>query len=133
MEYWVAILRQVLRTAIARGLWRETILDELVYVGLGNHANDLIVNCYSLMKIGNGQAIGYNVAAGGIKNSYYLNGIANFASESSAEWNGATAKSDSYMKSQAFVDALNNGGDVWTRDDNINEGYPILKSIKYKK
>ena len=38
-------------------------------------------------------------------------------------------KSSNEMKTAEFVDLLNQDQeeDVWTRDENINEGYPILK------
>lgn len=99
----------------------------------GTHADNLIVNCYSLCKIGNGQAISYRHRDNAISNSFYLVGTAQYAANSATEWNGVTAKDETYMKTQAFVDELNKGTDVWTRDDEINEGYPILRTIKYRK
>lgn len=100
---------------------------------IGKHADNLIVNCYSLVNVGNGQAISYNHRDNALFNTFYLIGTANYASNATKEWRGVTAKDKTYMKSQAFVDELNNGEDNWTRNNNINEGYPILKNIKYRK
>lgn len=80
---------------------------------------------------------GYTAINGGydcsIKNSFYLLGSYQYAVSKNATFTGVTTKDETYMKSQAFVDELNKGTDVWIRDDEVNEGYPILRTIKCNK
>lgn len=78
-------------------------------------------------------AISQQNAARKTANCFYLLGSYQYPANGQTTYAGATAKDEAYMKSQEFVDALNNGGDNWTRDNNINEGYPILKSINYQR
>lgn len=61
-----------------------------------------------------------------IENSYYLN----TSIEKSNEY--GEAKNADFMRSQDFVNMLNNNTDVWYIDEeNTNDGYPILLTTKH--
>ena len=62
----------------------------------------------------------FNPGMAVVANSYYVNTMECF-------YNYGTSVSDDYMKSQDFVNLLNNGSDVYAMDDmHVNEGYPIF-------
>lgn len=91
-----------------------------------------IKNCYSVGKsIGNSALCKSGVECTA-ENCFYLLGSYQYASHGKATYTGVTAKSEEYMKSNEFLTVLNSGEDNWTRDNDINEGYPILKGIKYR-
>jgi hypothetical protein len=100
--------------------------DIKFYTASPYHDNISINNCYNA---GNINAINpggilaktdYNNVVINVGNSYYINSIQSI--------NGyGTPKSESEMKSAAFVSLLNNGGDVYAFDElGTNNGYPIF-------
>ena len=89
------------------------------------------------MELINDEAYKYDISpivSGGCKaeNFYNLKELkyASSAGFSNVSWlEREGKKSSNEMKTAEFVDLLNQDQeeDVWTRDENINEGYPILK------
>lgn len=102
------------------------------------HDSPTIHNCYNIGDVnyygkGNrGAILGHTeteLSELDIKNCYYL-GIGNLKGVMASHDVEGTIKKDSdYMKSDEFVDKLNEGLEekVWKKDtENINDGYPIL-------
>ena len=58
-------------------------------------------------------------------------GTCKYAANDKATFSNVTVKEEKDMKTDEFVTALNDSN-AWTRNDKINNGYPILKTIKYK-
>ena len=87
-----------------------------------------IKNCYNVGEIvygenaGNKGAITGNKPSGGdVSNCYYLEGCINESNDY------GEPKSADFMRSQDFVNLLNNGITIWTMDiENINDGYPVF-------
>lgn len=133
------VLGQLPYNGIIENCYNTATITSLGYYGggvVGEVDRSTVRNCYNVGTLsGGGNRTGAIVAwrseGGSIENSFYLEKTFQYACYNNATWPGVTSSSDEYMKSQAFVDALNNGADNWTRDDNINKGYPILKSMKY--
>lgn len=97
------------------------------------NARTIVDNCYSIAKTNGCSVVSYEGVPSNIKNCFYLLGSYQYTAAKNTTTTGVTQKSEDYMKSDEFVEELNNGADIWTRDDNINDGYPILKSINYRK
>ena len=98
--------------------------------------NAEVNNCYSIgyiynngRHIGNVVGVAYNQTK--IINCYFtkeicnLNGVGGIGE--STVINQTVEKSLSYMKTSSFVKDLNKDEDVFTIDNNLNNGYPILK------
>lgn len=66
------------------------------------------------------------------KNCYFLPyPLENFY-ETVSGTSSVLKRTESEMKSQTFVNTLNDGGDTWSFDSGVkNNGYPILKGIEY--
>lgn len=90
-----------------------------------------ITNCYntgtiSSMYLSGGGIVGVKYEGGIVTNSYYLNTCGG-----SNTYGGQPMSADA-MKSEEFVDILNNGTCSWDFDNtNINNGYPILTIINH--
>ena len=92
-----------------------------------------IKNCYNVGEVVYNENMGYIGAIIGsvngsptIENCYYLEGcVAN-----SNEY--GEPKTAEFMRSQAFVNLLNNDTDVWMMDEeNTNEGYPVFGNTQF--
>jgi uncharacterized repeat protein (TIGR02543 family) len=86
-----------------------------------------IINCYNAGAIGAGSksfAIGFNNGGGSTVNCYWLTGSAPCGSGLAA-----TEVTSDYMKSAAFLAAINGNGRAFVADTtpNINSGFPILR------
>lgn len=98
---------------------------------IGLCAKGKVTNCYNVgtVKASSeyiGAIIGKKQSNAKIENSHYLNTCI----ESSNEY--GEAQNTDFMRSQDFVNMLNNNTDVWSMDnDNINNGYPILSPITF--
>lgn len=98
---------------------------------IGLCAKGKVTNCYNVGTVKTsseyiGAIIGKKQSNAKIENSHYLNTCI----ESSNEY--GEAQNADFMRSQEFVNMLNNNTDVWSMDnDNINNGYPILSPITF--
>jgi len=112
---------------------------------VGNNKGGIVSNTYTVGKV-NGIGINTEYGLGGIvggihesatiNNSYYLNTIEplyGYTDGSAITITNSSSKTESEMKSSAFVDLLNAGlsEPVWVMDtEGINDGYPILSFQK---
>ena len=90
--------------------------DETLYIG-----SLTINNCYNAGNLSGGGIVGSG--ASNVYNSYYLVG-------SASNPGGGTSQTELFMKTQEFVDLLNNGPEpnhAYTLDiDLVNDGYPVF-------
>ena len=88
-----------------------------------------ITNCYNtgiVSSFNSGGIIGYDQNGCNVTNCYYLNNCGgNYT-------NGGVPMSGDAMKSEEFVNILNNGTCSWRFDNtNINNGYPVLTMLSF--
>ena len=99
--------------------------------GIAGRSND-IKNCYNVGDIYasnasyKGAIVGNKPSGGNISNCYYLEGCIAESNEY------GEPKSAEFMRSQEFVNLLNNDTDVWVMDiDNSNDGYPVIGGVVF--
>lgn len=96
-----------------------------------NSGTNTISNCYNTGVVSpstnnSGGIIGFDRNGCNVMNCYYLNNCGG------NNTNGGTPMSDDAMKSEEFVDIINNGTCAWIFDNaNINNGYPVLTMVSY--
>jgi len=111
----------------------NSALGGIVFLHYGN-----IKNSYNIGKIISdgdadanmiGSIVGDNKEGATIENSYYKNDTYSVGvGRKTGGTVEVTPKSETEMKTQAFVTALNNGGEYFVQDiNNQNNGYPMLK------
>lgn len=93
--------------------------------------NVTIKNCYNIGQTGTGGGIAGRISSDNrqiITNNYYLDEKSNYGYyDSGIEGVEALAKNLSQMKTQEFVETINNENNVYRFDENNNnDGYPIL-------
>lgn len=104
---------------------------------IGDNETGKVSNCYNIANI-NGNSgkkvgiVGSNGANGTIQNSYFLFGHTTtlYATNSGTIDSLSGSKTETEMKSAAFVTTLNSGGTFFKADyagaNSINNGFPIL-------
>jgi hypothetical protein len=90
-----------------------------------------LVNCYNVGVItmaGSGQAasIASNNGGGSYENCYWLIGTAPIGNYGTPALPADAAKTADEMKTQAFLDALNAGGNAFIFKEGENNGFPVL-------
>ena len=104
-------------------------------VGCVNSASLTITNCYNTGNL----SCTHEISCGGIVGEIISNecnyNITNCYYRTDCggtNQNGGLPMSEEAMKSEGFVNTLNNGSETWIRDTyNVNQEYPILSNILY--
>ncbi len=107
--------------------------------GIIGYGFNSIENCYNSGEMkGNGKnecyvgmLVGRKKDTFNILNSYYIK-VNDLSSSGNTSENTQEIKTESEMMQDEFIKTLNNNTNVWEKDiKGINNGYPILKNIRY--
>ena len=96
-------------------------------IGLVHINNGCITNCYTISQLNTAKIVNIiNTNNGTINNCYYLN-----STYTGNVLNNVISKDSDFMKTEDFINLLNNGNDVFVLDsENKNDGYPVFNDEK---